>query len=352
MRLARMSGIALLVLLCALSASANKQQHSYEIGLSERDWALLIAIPGFEVQSEQVRPNGQGKMMRAENKTTGVVLSVFVERESNSRSSRACRAYYWEKDLKSPIKKTGIRLSESGQMSMVEWMVREFGGYRVNQKNLKAFMARDDVCIDIHLSKVEYKPGDQELFSGILRTVRYRESSPAARASTTRPGTTAGEKLVRRYTIPGQGLLELMMPQSWRDSVRQSRQGLPTIEFGPTTGREFNVQVTYLWSPSRRRDFNSAKRLRPMVEAMGSGPLSRAVETTLELRELNGDSSAGYFFSLTDGQAKPGEYVYLTQGAVGVGDLLLLFTILTQTRDSEALQDGLTMLRQARHLPN
>jgi tetratricopeptide (TPR) repeat protein len=41
-------------------------------------------------------------------------------------------------------------------------------------------MPKEDVYIDIHISKVEYTPKDQPLFNGILQAVRITETAPAA----------------------------------------------------------------------------------------------------------------------------------------------------------------------------
>ena len=44
----------------------------------------------------------------------------------------------------------------------------------------------------------------------------------------------------------------------------------------------------------------------------------------------------GYYFSITDKapSIKAGEYKYMTQGGVPVGDLLVMFTIFSNERDS------------------
>ena len=157
------------------SEGTTNTKPTREIALPGNDWALAIDLPGFVVSREQLRDDNQGAMMQAENGKTGMVVSIFLERAPTLGTSKACRDFYWAKDLKSPLKKTDIQLSESAQMALVEWMVHEFGGAQVRQKNVKAFMARKDVCIDIHLSKAGFTPGDQTLFTKILDSVRYND---------------------------------------------------------------------------------------------------------------------------------------------------------------------------------
>ena len=121
-----------------------------------------------------MRDDGQGKMLQAKNREQGVILSVFLEKEPQLRTADKCRAFYWAKDQASPIPKDNIRLWERGELRLVEWTLKEFKGRHVNQKNLKAFLAQSDYCVDIHLSKTNFKPEDQRLFDQFLAAARIR----------------------------------------------------------------------------------------------------------------------------------------------------------------------------------
>ena len=77
---------------------------------------------------------------------------------------------------------------------------------------------------------------------------------------------------------------------------------------------------------------------------------SQAVEETLKIVELKGSSGRGYYFSATDKAPKPGEYKFMTQGILLVGELTVTFTILTNDNQKDTVNDALTMLRTATHL--
>ena len=71
----------------------------------------------------------------------------------------------------------------------------------------------------------------------------------------------------REYVIPGHGVLELTVPQSWRDEVRQPPEGLPpTIVFELESGDEFSLLISVIWSPTQEEGFNSAEKIQPLVE--------------------------------------------------------------------------------------
>lgn len=157
----------------------------------------------------------------------------------------------------------------------------------------------------------------------------------------------------RSYAIPGHGMLELVVPASWKDSISQPPRGLPpTITFSPPTGDDFQVLVTALWHPQGDPGFNSLQNIRALLERQGQKLLAQAVEKTLVLEELKGKEASGLHYSLTDRAPKPGEYEYMTQGAVGVDELMLMFTILFRRKDAPERQAALEVLETAsRKLP-
>ena len=64
--------------------------------------------------------------------------------------------------------------------------------------------------------------------------------------------------------------------------------------------------------------------------------------------EFSGRSGPGYCFSATDRAPQPGEYKYLTQGIVRVGELSVTFTILTNDGQEAVVKQALEALKGAR----
>jgi hypothetical protein len=64
--------------------------------------------------------------------------------------------------------------------------------------------------------------------------------------------------------------------------------------------------------------------------------LPEAEEKELRFREIKGKTGLGYHFSVTDKapSIKPGEFKYMTQGGIPVGNLLVMFTIFSNEKDS------------------
>ena len=159
----------------------------------------------------------------------------------------------------------------------------------------------------------------------------------------------ADPKTIRKYPIPEHGTLELNVPTSWKVEVHKPQKDMPpTIIYKPASGDDFQVLVTVLWSKTGEQDFNNPTKIRALVEQDGQKILSKAVETRLVVQQMRGVNNIGYFFSLTDKSPNPGEFRYLTRGAIGVGNLLLNATILHRVKESESVKDALSMLREAK----
>ena len=162
---------------------------------------------------------------------------------------------------------------------------------------------------------------------------------------------TTGSKEIRKYSIPDHGVLELNVPATWQEKVHKAQENLPpTIIFNPASETDFQVIITLFWSKKGEQGFNSADKVRKLVDQEGKKLLPQAVETKILLKEIKGTNNNGYYFSLTDKAPNPGEYRYMTRGGIGVGNLLLSLTVLHRVKDSESVEAALSALREAKQI--
>jgi hypothetical protein len=159
---------------------------------------------------------------------------------------------------------------------------------------------------------------------------------------------------MRSYAVPGHGRLGLTVPKAWREKVEQPAGNLPpTITFTPQQGEDFTITVTPTWSPDGTRWVDQHRKLRELVRANEQKALANAVETEVKLEEIVGKNAFGYLtYPLTDkglvGKTlAPGTYLYLAQGAMGVGDLLVVVTVLFQDKDAGVRDAAVKMLKSA-----
>ncbi len=167
------------VCICLLAVNiATAEENSPRpivLSLPDLNWALEIKAIGFSMEDFEISPHGNAARFQAANKKTGVIMSGFLEKAPQKGNAKDCRSYYWSRSQKSPFPKTDIKMSESGEIAIVEYLVKEYKGQKLNQKNLNAYLAESDYWIDIHLSKTYYKPDDQQLFEALLSGVRIKK---------------------------------------------------------------------------------------------------------------------------------------------------------------------------------
>jgi hypothetical protein len=300
-------------------------------------WAMKIKAAGFALDQRRPESGGQSAYFMASNKATGVILSGRMENRGRAGTAKEAREYFWEGTKDAPFKMEDIQMSESGQVPTVEYMVREFQGTPINQKSLWAYFTKDQYWVNLHLSKTNFSPGEEALFKTILESVSFEDKTP-------------GKKIRTSYRVSQLHVLTLDVPYGWQDEIQRPKgDPLPTIVFRPEKMPASDILVTPIWSPKQKEGFNSAQRIREILEQGGRGALAESVEKELPFRELQGNSGSGWYFTLTDkgSQIKPGEYKYMTQGGIGVGDLLVMFTIFTNEKDSGYIPAALEMFAHA-----
>ena len=164
-------------------------------------------------------------------------------------------------------------------------------------------------------------------------------------------GVVAEDISTKSYRLADHGFIQLQVPQSWRDEIHQPEGGLPpTIVFSPRDGTSFQILITPLFSPRKGVVMPTPDQIKRIVQRTAEHVQSQAVQKTISINELKGPSAIGYYFSVTDRSPKPGEYKYMTQGMLRVGELVPTFTILTNDGAESVVADSLSMLRGAKHV--
>jgi len=152
------------------AAPARKPGPATRLTFPGRPWSLVLDLPGFALKPQE--KTRDGIMIEGENARSHLVVSIFLEDAARTGDAIACRKYYWKKVRKSPLTMDEVALFERDGMALVEYLIPEFQGLPVQQKNVNAYLSHDGVWIDIHLSKVLATRSDQALFDAVLRSVR------------------------------------------------------------------------------------------------------------------------------------------------------------------------------------
>ncbi len=160
----------------------------------------------------------------------------------------------------------------------------------------------------------------------------------------------AEEADIRRYELRDGNSIELKIPTSWKSELKDGPQ-LPyaTITLQPRAGSLFDILISPIVFRGNDASSLSANDIRRRVQAGIDVIRNRAVEKEVEVKELNGSTGPGYYYTVTDRKPKSGEYKYMTSGIVRIGDLAVSFTVLTNDGQTKIIDQALAMLRSATH---
>ena len=154
----------------------------------------------------------------------------------------------------------------------------------------------------------------------------------------------------RSYELPNLDVFELAVPPTWQDIVDQPVDGgPPTIEFKPAEGPPFELYVTPNWPDTPDQIVPDAETLREKVRTEAERMSGQMVEKNPEIRRLQGASGVGFYFVATDPAPLPEEFRFMNQGLLQVGDLTVMFMILTNEGQEAVVEEALAMLKSAAH---
>jgi hypothetical protein len=160
----------------------------------------------------------------------------------------------------------------------------------------------------------------------------------------------ADDPSIRRYELPNHDTLELELPAGWVDHFEEPQGGgPPTIEIAMTDGGPRQVFVRPEWADPTSQDVRELPQLRDAVRDLAERIQPEAVEGYLEVRHIAGANGVGFYFTATDRDPGPGEFKFMSQGALQAGSLTLWFTILTNEGQDTVAVEALAMLQGAVH---
>jgi tetratricopeptide (TPR) repeat protein len=140
----------------------------------DKGLGLSIDLTGFKKEIDQVKPDGRRYLMASHPKTK-LDVSITLEKVPTKASAKGClEQLRLIQNDSSVTRGQDIALNTTGEIPTLEYTIQKFRGVRVDQKNVYACIAQDNVYADIHLSKAQYTTADAQFFQSILKTLRLQ----------------------------------------------------------------------------------------------------------------------------------------------------------------------------------
>jgi hypothetical protein len=175
--------VVLVFLALSAYSFAQKKDNISKIEIPEKTWSLEVSLPGFFVTRNAASRDNQSGRLDAEIESEGYMLTIMWVKTDEKGTSKDLRDLASNNLKQSPVEKDGFAHSEYKDFPMLEYLVKEFRGIKLDQKHHNAYIAKDGVWIDIHLSKVKYKPGDEKRFYALLDSVKFADAKPNEKTS-------------------------------------------------------------------------------------------------------------------------------------------------------------------------
>ena len=161
--------------------------------------------------------------------------------------------------------------------------------------------------------------------------------------------TSTQQSIIREYPVPEHGTLVLSVPENWNVTYYEpGDKPSPIIIFYPQQKpHDFQLTLSPLWDDGYSRNITHPDYVREFVAKVGEDILRYSDQDTLELQELSGTAGQGFYFQLSDSSAPEGEFRYLTQGAITLNEILLVFAFFSNQNADEKINATLEMLQKA-----
>jgi tetratricopeptide (TPR) repeat protein len=215
----------------ASQAGVEKDEPPAFVTWPEKGLGLSIDLTGFKKEIDQVKPDGRRYLMASHPKT-GLDISITLEKVPTKASAKGClEQLRLIQNDSSVTRGQDIALNTTGEIPTLEYTIQKFRGVRVDQKNVFACIAQDNVYADIHLSKVQYTAADARFFQSILKTLRL-QSPPSEIVPPAAPA-------------PPKDMVRLPAPAAYKEMVRLPPPAPPNSKELLNIGNALSRQYEY-----------------------------------------------------------------------------------------------------------
>jgi len=176
----RRGGIAAIAVIALTLAGAPRAADGTKLVLTPPrvKWSLRIDLPDFVLETPKAFRDFTQVWTAAQNRHTGVGLTVFIAKVGETRDAGSCRKYY----LKRADQSAQVTTAERKGMALAERMLGTAAGGADDRKDLHAYIYRDGFCIDLHLVKPHYKDDQKRLLFSVLDAVSLDPATEADRS--------------------------------------------------------------------------------------------------------------------------------------------------------------------------
>lgn len=184
-------------------------------------------------------------------------ITAFLWQVGFPATPEKCKEESWGEIMKQvQVKRENLRENNAGSTDRVEYMIPEFNGAAVRQKNVHAYLGNRDLCAEVRVAKMLFNPGDQKLFDDVLNSVRLLPDEAGSLGEANKPGADPLFQGAKSYLFDG---TMAYLDKDFPTAAEQLQKALDMEKQKRTLGRDDfrllvdNLAVSYRFAQNQAR---------------------------------------------------------------------------------------------------
>ena len=166
-----------LFLLTNVSAASDEKRIGFTVPAAP--WTLTLPADDLVLAQSQIKPDGRNGYFHAVDEKKYLNVSMYIEAVRSCKDSKSCRDMVWKMGNPAWVNPQNVIQSEMGDVSYFEFLIPTFRGQPIQQQNMYAEFVVDGFWVDLHISKVLYKPQEHEMFERIIKSIKFEPKKDA-----------------------------------------------------------------------------------------------------------------------------------------------------------------------------
>jgi len=193
-----MNMLALTLLLLSTLAQ-EPQTNTARISIPDVKGVLELNV-GPTTWKTTIQPDRKLVQLDTAPRPDRLQVTAFLWQVGFPASPQRCRDELWRDTMnKVPLKRENLEQATVGETARVSYMVPEYNGAPVQQKNVHDYLGSRDLCAEVRVAKILFTPADQKLFDDVLNSVRLLPDENSGGDSAGQP---AGDQLFQGNRSP------------------------------------------------------------------------------------------------------------------------------------------------------
>jgi hypothetical protein len=158
----------------SMEADPGARTVPLRVEIMGKPWAVLVDLPGFRMFKPKRSDDGTGVLVLGQDPDSGMVASVILRPAGGARDAAGCRDADLPK-IRDSSEVLDLRVAAGGSAARASYSIAAPGSTKVRQDHGHAWLEREGICANVHVSKMAPAPGDAEAMDRILSSARFGE---------------------------------------------------------------------------------------------------------------------------------------------------------------------------------